>query len=303
VSDSAPWRTLAACPACARQFDVSHLQPGAQVRCPCGTLFGARFPQPRSPRHLRCSNCGGALEASAPACPWCAAQVTLEEKELCAICPGCGARMAERARFCMECGIAIQPQALYALPAAAACPRCKGGLRQRELAGAAIVECTACGGLWLSEERFDEFCATSEARETVGVALGHLARPREASGTEQVRYLPCVVCGDMMSRRNFASASGVILDVCRKHGVWLDHSELERVLSFVREGGLDRARRLEKERLEIERGRAKTGAASPAGGAWMDAPARRRRSRGTGGDLSSWVLEVLMDGYLLDLFL
>ena len=45
-----------------------------------------------------------------------------------------------------------------------------------------------------------------------------------------------------MHRRNFASISGVMIDVCRKHGVWLDHSELERILAFVREGGLDRAR-------------------------------------------------------------
>jgi Zn-finger nucleic acid-binding protein len=217
--------------------------------------------------------------------------VTLEEKELSAICPGCGARMLERARHCMECGIAIQPQALYALPEAAACPRCRGGLRQRELAGAAMVECAACGGLWLSQARFDDFCATAEARETVGVALGHLARPGAVEAEREVRYLPCVVCREPMTRRNFASSSGVILDLCRRHGVWLDHRELERVLAFVREGGLDRARRLEKERLELARARSREAAPAQA---WMDAPPRTRQ-RSPEVDLGTWVVQTLVD--------
>lgn len=287
------WRRINACLACARQFDVGHLQPGARVRCPCGVTFVARFVEPHAPRHVRCSHCGGTLDLSAQGCPYCAAQVTLEEKELSAICPGCGARMAERARFCMECGLSIQPQALYALPEAASCPRCKGALRQRELAQAAVVECAACGGLWLSETHFDELCATSESRERAAVALGHLAAPSAVASEQSLRYLPCVVCGEFMTRRNFASASGVILDVCRKHGVWLDHRELERVLEFVREGGLDRARRLEKERLERARARP-TAAEAPV---WADGPARRR-SRSPETDLGTWVAQTLVNLFL-----
>ena len=287
------WRRLNACLACARQFDVSHLEPGARVRCPCGVSFSARFVEPRAPRHLRCSNCGGAVEADAKACAYCAAQLSLEEKELSAICPGCGARMLERARHCMECGIAIQPQALYALPEAAACPRCQGELRQRELADAAVIECAGCGGLWLTETHFDAFCASAEAREKVSVALGNAATPGKLDVEDQVRYLPCIVCGDMMSRRNFASASGVILDVCRRHGVWLDHRELERVLAFVREGGLDRARRRESERLERARAKERS---SPTPQAWLDR-SPRRRSSGSGYeifDLGGWVIDLLV---------
>ncbi len=42
-----------------------------------------------------------------------------------------------------------------------------------------------------------------------------------------------------MSRMNFGTRSGIILDVCRTHGTWFDRGELEAVLSFVREGGLE----------------------------------------------------------------
>jgi Zn-finger nucleic acid-binding protein len=53
-----------------------------------------------------------------------------------------------------------------------------------------------------------------------------------------------------MNRVNYAKRSGVILDVCKAHGVWFDRDELRHVLTFVTEGGLDRARELELEELK-----------------------------------------------------
>ena len=59
----------------------------------------------------------------------------------------------------------------------------------------------------------------------------------------------------MMTRKNFAKISGVIIDWCRDHGYWFDASEIERVLAFLSGGGLDKARPLEAERdrIAIER--------------------------------------------------
>lgn len=65
-----------------------------------------------------------------------------------------------------------------------------------------------------------------------------------------VTYLPCLVGEDLMVRRNFGGASGVIIDVCRNHGIWLDHSELEKVLGFIKKGGMSRSR--ERDRREYE---------------------------------------------------
>jgi Zn-finger nucleic acid-binding protein len=58
-----------------------------------------------------------------------------------------------------------------------------------------------------------------------------------------------------MNRKNFAQSSGVVLDVCAKHGVWLDRGELERALGFVSGGGLARSRARERERLVEEQRR------------------------------------------------
>jgi Zn-finger nucleic acid-binding protein len=46
----------------------------------------------------------------------------------------------------------------------------------------------------------------------------------------------------MMNRRNFGGQSGVIVDVCAKHGTWFEAGELPRALEFVESGGLTRAR-------------------------------------------------------------
>jgi Zn-finger nucleic acid-binding protein len=50
-----------------------------------------------------------------------------------------------------------------------------------------------------------------------------------------------------MDRRQFAKVSRVIVDVCKDHGIWLDHDELPRIVRFVADGGLQAAR---KEALE-----------------------------------------------------
>ena len=67
-----------------------------------------------------------------------------------------------------------------------------------------------------------------------------IERPRTSArlAAAPVRYVACPVCRALMNRRNFGGVSGVIVDVCAKHGTWFDRGELPRVLAFVESGGL-----------------------------------------------------------------
>jgi Zn-finger nucleic acid-binding protein len=56
-----------------------------------------------------------------------------------------------------------------------------------------------------------------------------------------------------MNRSNFARISGVIIDLCKHHGVWFDANELPKIISFIEEGGLTRSREKEKIALDDER--------------------------------------------------
>jgi Zn-finger nucleic acid-binding protein len=58
-----------------------------------------------------------------------------------------------------------------------------------------------------------------------------------------------------MNRHNFAHVTGIMVDVCKGHGVWFSHGELRQIVEFVRAGGLERARQREKSDLEDERRR------------------------------------------------
>ena len=203
---------------------------------------------------LHCSSCGAPFPAKATVCLHCRAEITLEERKLDALCTTCGARMSSSARFCMRCGLPAAVQPTAPLAADAKCPRCKRALRERATGGEIenVVECSSCGGLWIAPEALDRLCASTEAMQEVTVQLMARKLPPRPVDFGVVAYLRCPSCSDMMVRRNFGPGSGVVVDVCRDHGVWLDHTELERVLHYVREGGLVRARQKELERLKRE---------------------------------------------------
>jgi Zn-finger nucleic acid-binding protein len=52
-----------------------------------------------------------------------------------------------------------------------------------------------------------------------------------------------------MNRSTFARSSGVIIDMCKQHGVWFDADELPKIIDFINKGGMGRQR--EKEKMEI----------------------------------------------------
>jgi Zn-finger nucleic acid-binding protein len=120
----------------------------------------------------------------------------------------------------------------------------------------ALFECEGCDGIWVDGETFEALCADREAQAAV---LHQYADRPEPS--RRVKYRPCTRCGKMMNRVNFARISGVVVDVCKGHGTFLDPGELHAIVRFIQGGGLERARsrqledlrEQEKRSLEAER--------------------------------------------------
>ena len=250
--EASPARALVACRRCGRQYDVTGMALGTHVRCECAELLTVEFQKARSPKPLKCGRCGGTLALDAAKCAYCDGEITLEERGLSGVCPVCFARLLAGARFCMECGIAIAPQALRAVAEGTACPRCRSAMRSRTVGSTSLVECTNCGGLWVAQQDLERICEKADEEELVSRALAGSQPAHPVDPTRGPTYLPCPTCSDLMVRRNFGGSSGILIDVCRGHGVWLDHRELERILEFVRKGGLMQARAREVERLAHE---------------------------------------------------
>lgn len=110
------------------------------------------------------------------------------------------------------------------------CPHCWMRLKPRQLGTlqATVCECGACGGFWIPWEILHELAERTRSSR----ALFWDTPPVSESFDGQQSDRRCPVCDDLMDRQSCAK---VILDVCRTHGVWFDHSELEVFVSWVRE--------------------------------------------------------------------
>ncbi len=231
---------LLACPSCSRQFDVTGLEPGARVRCVCDSMLDVGWPKKLTGQALNCTNCGGAVAVDAEDCPYCQAKISEADRRQTTLCPKCYTRIEDDSKHCRACGLAIEPQALTPLPAGRGCPRCKGTLRTRALAHADVIECGDCLGIWLTPRTFDRTLLEAERASFLSsISLVEPPKPTERK-IETVAYLPCLTCGELMNRKQYRYAgrsSGVVIDICRDHGTWLDDQELEKIISFIRSGG------------------------------------------------------------------
>ena len=195
---------------------------------------------------LTCPQCGAAAAVDAVECSFCHARLATTA------CPSCFGLVFVGSKHCAHCGAAIT--AVQAQSTTLHCPRGCGTLRQLTLGGVPLNECEHCSGVWLVQSDFQKLCAEEERRSVFLGAESQVHRT-PATSVPTVRYVPCPICAKLMNRVNFGKRSGVVVDSCAKHGTWFDADELRRVVEFVRDGGLDRARAVEKEQLEEERRR------------------------------------------------
>ncbi len=117
------------------------------------------------------------------------------------------------------------------------CPACHNPMELDFDHGVEIHRCIGCAGLWLDPGELDSMVKDQ------GPAEANVAKLREGMkdlrvSTGPVRYRKCPRCNVVMSRRNFGSHSGVIVDECRQHGIYLDPGEFEAIEAFIKLGGL-----------------------------------------------------------------
>lgn len=194
---------------------------------------------------LNCPNCGAGVESDRTQCQFCRCRLKTVG------CPACLGLMFEGSKFCGHCGARAVETAVTDASKLGHCPRCKIKLGLLQIGETSMRECERCDGMWADVATFEHLCATSEERSAVLGFLGERNRTVEPSST--ISYVPCPDCGQLMNRSNFAKASGVIIDICKQHGVWFDAGELPRIIEFIQKGGMGIAREREKMAIDAER--------------------------------------------------
>jgi Zn-finger nucleic acid-binding protein len=235
-------RLLVACKKCRRRYEASPRKIGTKFRCHCGAVLKVQSPQGHTARVVRCSSCGGARQQESRNCGFCGADFTLHERDLNTVCPNCLARVSDKARYCAACGDRLSAEAIAGEESKATCPACPSEevLASRALGREKVnvLECQSCTGLWLGVDAFREL-RDRAARGAVHLADAVLTKQEPAEREDQAGrlYRPCIECRQLMSRRLYAPGSGVIIDICRDHGIWFDAAELHQVLRWIAAGG------------------------------------------------------------------
>jgi Zn-finger nucleic acid-binding protein len=194
------------------------------------------------------------VAADANSCEYCSAALLVKA------CPHCFARIFHGYQHCSACGSALDVPAIAAPNGEIAprrCPRCAEfpALVAQLVGDVLLDECDQCGGVWVDRRTVEHI--VNDRREQSFEAIfgwGNRAKASVPAAGAQVGapgrvYLRCPDCGDVMNRVNFARHSGIVVDVCREHGTWFDRDELPAMVSYVRQGGLDKTHSREAENL------------------------------------------------------
>ena len=193
---------------------------------------------------LNCPNCGAGVSSDKTQCEFCKTRLKT------IACTSCLSLMFEGSKHCSMCGKETIVSETPEETATAECPRCKKRLSVLKIDQVSLLECLDCGGYWCGTKTFEEICADRESQASVLGFAGGKEFPKKPAS---VSYVPCPECKQLMNRSNFSKNSGVILDICRQHGVWFDPDELPKIIEFIRKGGLDHARKKEKLMIEEQR--------------------------------------------------
>ncbi len=229
---------------------------GSRFRCHCGAVCVVEAPKGHNARVVRCASCGGAREKGELDCAFCGAGFTLLDRDLHTVCPGCLARVSDKAKFCHHCGEGLGGADSLIRHTALNCPVCENEKLQHRCIGAqslSITECGRCAGMYLGQDVFRTLAQT--AIEKGQAPSGHNS-PSPIQPQQGPMYRRCPECAQHMNRQNYGRVSGVIVDICRQHGYWFDAHELDTILYWLRQGGAQASAIAQRQATAIKQKRA-----------------------------------------------
>ncbi len=141
------------------------------------------------------------------------------------------------------------------------CPVCSVSLdpinigRKQEVV---VQHCSQCDGIFISEDNLEKSIRhhIGEAHTLDTRLLRFVLNNPRQKKERVIRYKKCPSCDRTMQRLNYKAVSGVIVDRCLRHGVWLDGGELRQIFEWKQAGGEIKAKeKLSRQKQESSRSR------------------------------------------------
>ena len=180
---------------------------------------------------MKCTACGAALPANSLICSFCGTRNEVDLRSLSVSTDS----PPHAPRTCPECGTAMASVNV--------------GNRKRFF----IEQCARCHGLFFDLNELQALLDDAVAPTyEINLPLLFTLQKESPVPRRKVTYVPCPVCGNIMNRVNFGRRSGVVVDHCRNHGMWLEGGELHRLMEWKKAGGqvLDRQSGTENTRAD-----------------------------------------------------
>ena len=193
-----------------------------------------------------CSNCSAPLPPDSIRCDYCGSRNDIDLKEV----NYHTTHESESQRICPRCDIRMETIDL-------------------KIDGRFLIErCEQCLGLFFDPNELEALMqATVSNVFTINRSRLDSINAAVRADDYGITYIKCPVCTKLMNRVNFGAKSGVIVNRCRDHGVWLDGGELRHLFEWMKAGGkiLDQERQEQRKKAEAEQERERVHASAGSG--------------------------------------
>ena len=113
---------------------------------------------------------------------------------------------------------------------ATACPRCSAPFQLIEVEGTSALACPVGHGMWFEHGVLDSIVEdTRDDATTAEQDAAWTASDDSPASVETERYRSCPVCGNTLRKDVWKQGSGVVVDTCDEHGVWVEAGEITRI--------------------------------------------------------------------------
>jgi uncharacterized protein len=110
------------------------------------------------------------------------------------------------------------------------CPGCDHSLEKEHYEQIEIERCPNCQGTWLDLKELLHIVENQEKDIPKDLIQSQLTKAFKGIPQEEIdQKRNCPHCHQGLRPVNYNYSSGIIIDQCSQHGIWLDHHELEKI--------------------------------------------------------------------------
>jgi len=192
-------------------------------------------------------------------------------------CKSCSANLPKHTNICEYCGssnpIDLNGVADYSKAASEEvryCPHCNIPMQTLNLdkEGKLYIEqCPDCFGFFFDPGELETILDEKIQISRIDISKLDSSNYKRVNFHDSFKYIRCPICDEMMARLNWGYKSGVIIDKCSAHGIWLDSGELRHLLEWKSAGGeaLDERHQKDEQKLRDYRERRHRSEAAKSG--------------------------------------